>query len=41
MKLRHIPYDAMTIEGELEFEDLVKEPFPAHTFNPSHYRGII
>lgn len=41
MKLRHIPFDALTIEGELEFEDLTREPYPAFKFNPSNYRGVL
>lgn len=41
MKLRHVPYDALTIEGDLEFEDLTKEPFPGYTFSPANYHGIL
>lgn len=41
MRLRRVPYDALSVEGELEFEDLTKEPFPAYTFNPANYRGIL
>lgn len=41
MKLRHIPYDVLTIEGDLEFEDFTKEPYPALTFTPSIFRGIL
>lgn len=41
MKLRRIPYDVLSIEGDLEFEDLTREPFPALTMNPSNYRGIL
>lgn len=41
MKLLSVPYDALTVEGELFFEDLTREPFPAYTFNPANYRGIL
>jgi hypothetical protein len=41
MKLRRIPYDALTVEGELEFEDLTKEPYPAFTFSPANYAGVL
>ena len=41
MKLRHIPYDALSIEGNLEFEDLTREPFPAYSFSPANYPGVI
>lgn len=41
MRLRRVPYDALSVEGELEFEDLTREPFPAYTFNPANYRGIL
>jgi hypothetical protein len=41
MVLRHIPFDALTVEGNLEFEDLTREPFPAHTFNPANYPGVL
>lgn len=41
MKLRRIPYDALSIEGNLEFEDLTREPYPAYTFSPANYPGVI
>jgi hypothetical protein len=41
MTLRVVPYDALTVEGTLEFEDLVREPYPAYTFNPANYPGIL
>jgi len=41
MKIRTIPYDALTIEGHLEFEDLTREPFPSLTFSPSNYPGVL
>lgn len=41
MKLTMVPYDALSVEGTLEFEDLSREPFPAHTFNPANYPGVL
>lgn len=41
MILTNVSYDALTVEGELEFEDLTREPFPAHTFNPANYPGVL
>lgn len=41
MKLRHVSYDALSVEGKLEFEDLTREPFPAYTFSPANYAGIM
>lgn len=41
MRLKNIDYDALTVEGTLEFEDLTREPFPAQTFSPANYRGIL
>ena len=36
MKLTRVPYDGLSVEGTLEFEDLSREPFPAYTFNPAN-----
>ena len=41
MKLNHVSYDAMGVEGELEFEDLTREPYPAYSFSPANYRNIL
>ena len=41
MKLFHTYWDALSVEGTLEFEDLTREPYPARTFNPANYAGII
>ena len=41
MKLTQVPFDALSVEGTLEFEDLSREPFPAYTFNPANYPGIL
>lgn len=36
-----IKYDMMAVEFDLEFEDLGKEPFPAPSFSPAEYPGLI
>ncbi len=41
MFLTNVSYDAMTVEADLQFEDLTREPYPAYTFSPANYRGII
>jgi len=41
MKLVNVPYDVLSVSGYLEFEDLTREPYPAHNFNPSSYGGIL
>lgn len=41
LRLNKVSYDALTVEGELEFEDLTREPFPAYTFNPANYKGVL
>src|SRR5690349_9324454 len=41
MILRSVTYDALSVEGVLDFEDLTREPFPALSFSPSHYPGIL
>lgn len=41
MQLRYVPFDALSVEGTLEFEDLTREPYPAYTFNPANYRGML
>lgn len=41
MTLTNVSYDALSVEGDLEFEDLTREPYPAHTFNPANYPGVL
>lgn len=41
MRLVTVPFDVLSVSGYLEFEDLTREPYPAHNFNPSSYRGIL
>jgi len=38
--LRNVEYDALTITGDLMFEDVLNEPFPAGSFTPASYPGL-
>lgn len=41
MRLTNIRYDALQVRGDLEFEDLTREPFPARIFSPAEFPGLI
>ena len=41
MRLTNVRYDALQVSGDLEFEDLTREPFPARTFSPAEFPGLI
>lgn len=41
MWLRNIRYDVLAVEGDLEFEDLTREPYPAHIFSPAEFPGLV
>jgi hypothetical protein len=41
MYLTNVNYDAFSVDADLQFEDLTREPFPAYTFSPANYRGIL
>jgi len=41
MFMTNVTYDALMVEADLFFEDLVREPWPCLRFNPSYFRGII
>lgn len=41
MRLTNIRYDALQVSGDLEFEDLTREPFPARIFSPAEFPGLI
>jgi hypothetical protein len=41
MQLSKVSYDALSVEGDIDFEDLTREPFPAWTFSPSYFSGIL
>ena len=40
MTLAAAEYDALTVTGELAFEDVLNEPFPGHSYVPGEYPGI-
>lgn len=41
MRLRNVRVDALTVSGDLAFEDLTREPYPAHTFSPANFPGLV
>lgn len=41
MYLTNVSYDALSVDADLQFEDLTREAFPAYTFSPSNYRNIV
>ena len=38
--LRDVAYDALTVQGELSYEDLLNEAYPEGTFSPADFPGI-
>lgn len=38
--LREVAYDAVVVEGELRYEEVLSEPFPAATFSPSRFPAL-
>jgi hypothetical protein len=41
MYMTNVSYDAFSVEADLQFEDLTKEPYPYLTFSPALFRGIL
>lgn len=41
MRLTNVRFDALNVEGDLEFEDLTREPFPARIFSPAEFPGLV
>ena len=41
MSMTNVSYDAFSVEADLQFEDLTKEPYPYLTFSPSLFRNIL
>lgn len=39
-RLRDARYDVLTVEGDLDLEDFIAEPYPAGVFSPAHFRGL-
>ena len=40
MKVRDVTYDALTLSGRCNFNDLLNEPYPAGTYTPADYPGL-
>lgn len=40
MTLRDTAYDAMTVTGRLDVEDMLNEPYPAESFTPNNFPGL-
>jgi hypothetical protein len=41
LRLMNVTIDALAVEGALELENLVREPFPARTFSPAEFPGLV
>ncbi len=41
MRLLNVRYNALAVEGDLEFENLTREPYPAHSFSPAEFPGLL
>ena len=41
MRLTNVRYNALTVRGDLEFEDLTAEPYPWPTFSPAEFPGLV
>lgn len=41
MRLTNTTYEFFTVEGDLEFEDLSREPYPFLTFSPAEFPGLV
>jgi hypothetical protein len=40
MILTQVDFDSLTIDGDLTYERVLEEPFPAGTYSPSAYPGV-
>lgn len=41
LRLVNVTVDALTVSGDLELEDLAREPYPGRTFTPAEYPGLL
>lgn len=41
MRLTNVRWDFLTVEGDLEFEDLTREPYPFLSFSPAEFPGVV
>lgn len=39
-RLRNVPYDVMTLRGDLTVDHFAKEPYPAGRFTPADFPGL-
>jgi hypothetical protein len=39
-ELRNVRYNVLTVQGDLQVEDLTAEPYPADSFTPANFRGL-
>ena len=39
-KLRDVGYDVLAVEGSLDLEDFISEPFPAGVFSPGNFEAL-
>lgn len=38
--VREVDFDEMVVSGQLRYEDLLNEPYPADTYSPARYAGL-
>mgnify|MGYP002783914438 CR=1 FL=1 len=38
--LRNVDFDASVVRGQLQYEDILNEPFPGDTMTPSRFPGL-
>ena len=41
MRLTNVRFDFLSVEGDLEFEDLSREPYPFLSFSPAEFPGVV
>jgi hypothetical protein len=41
MTLANVSYNVFSVEADLQFEDLIREPWPYMIFTPAIFRGIL
>lgn len=39
--LRNVEYDALAVTGDLQFEDILNQQWPADSFDPVNYPGLV
>ena len=41
MQMTNVRFDFLTVEGDLGFENLSREPYPFLTFSPAEFPGVV